>query len=147
MTLKDTHQKREKTQKRWVTQAGIRDSALVHLLPTERHAYVWPFVPLYALWLYAWLFPGAFVILEGGGEEEDGGAGASLLPSLSLLLLVSLHALTLLSCQWSVSVKALLTCSPVSLYFPISIKHFLWSYENERNSFRNSKNDLGPTRP
>ncbi|KAL1924700.1 uncharacterized protein VTP21DRAFT_4354 [Calcarisporiella thermophila] len=82
-----------------VASKSIRSASLHTRLPRKLHAYVWPFVMiLYPSWLYIYLFQ--YERFLGSGEWTF----------LSLGSIFTLNALTFLVCQWSIPIKAMLTC-------------------------------------
>lgn len=65
------------------------------------HGYVWPFLCLYSLWLYIYIY----AYEEYLASEEW--------TFLTLVSLITMNALIFLSCQWSVRAKAFFTCETV----------------------------------
>lgn len=82
---------------------AIKDASLHIKLPFKKHAYGYPFIPLYCIWLYLILFH--YKSLFGSVEAAY----------VTLIALATIHALVFLMCQWSISVKAKLTCKIVNL--------------------------------
>ncbi|PKC13426.1 hypothetical protein RhiirA5_459417 [Rhizophagus irregularis] len=62
------------------------------------HGYIWPFLCLYSLWLYIYIYS----YEEYLASEEW--------TFLTLVSLITMNALIFLSCQWSVRAKACFTC-------------------------------------
>ncbi|KAK9718854.1 putative cation-transporting ATPase 1 [Basidiobolus ranarum] len=81
-----------------VASKSISTAALYTPRPRFWHAYVWPFLPVYPAWLYIYLFR----YEEYLGSQEY--------TFVSVIALLSVHALTFLICQWSINIYALLTC-------------------------------------
>ncbi|CAG8543740.1 13391_t:CDS:10, partial [Ambispora leptoticha] len=82
---------------------SIRQSSLHIPRPLQWHAYVWPFVCLYIIWLCIYLF----AYDEFLASEEW--------TFLTLGSLITTNALLFLSCQWSVRLKAFFTCKGVKV--------------------------------
>ncbi|KAJ2764347.1 putative cation-transporting ATPase 1, partial [Coemansia nantahalensis] len=80
---------------------AVRSATLHRRLPVAQHAYTWPFVAVYPVWLYVYTM------------RYDELLGSKEFTVLSLILVFSTQALVLLACQWSVNVRALLTCLKV----------------------------------
>jgi len=85
-----------------VQSKAIKDASLHVKLPIGRHAYGYPFVPVYCVWLFLVLF--YYKSVFGSIEATY----------VSLIAVASVHALVFLICQWSISIKAKLTCKPAS---------------------------------
>jgi cation-transporting ATPase 13A1 len=66
-------------------------------IPTIFHGYSLPFIFLYSVWLYCWIF------VFGVDEYQE--AGWIVLASIGLI-----QVLVSLSCYWSVHVRTFLTC-------------------------------------
>lgn len=81
----------------------ITASSLHTRLPRSQHAYVWPFVFLYPAWIFVYLF------------RYDEWIRSEEITFVTLGLLMTIHSLLFLTCQWSVSIKASLTCKKVQL--------------------------------
>ncbi len=64
------------------------------------HAYVFPFVILYAAWFHAWL------VADFYGHSLEAGL-------IALAAIFLLQVLLVLACHWSVHVMAFVTCSKV----------------------------------
>ena len=64
------------------------------------HAYIFPFIVIYAIWAYAWLFE------EFYGFPQEAGL-------ISLAVIFFVQVVIVLACHWSVHVMALVTCSKV----------------------------------
>jgi hypothetical protein len=79
----------------------VKESSLHRSLPIERHGYTWPFVFVYGPWLYVYF------------TDYDRFLGNREFSMFTLILLGAAHALSFLSCQWSVSIKAFMTCKKV----------------------------------
>lgn len=78
----------------------IQSISCHNIRPLFLHGYIGPFVILYAIWLYSWIFI--------YGLESYFEAGLIVLAIIGLLqILVSLF------CVWSVDVRCSLTCSKV----------------------------------
>nr|CAG4646019.1 EOG090X00J5 [Macrothrix elegans] len=78
----------------------VHSVTLYRELPTIFHGYSLPFITLYGIWLYLWIF-----VYEIGQYFE---------PALIALVGIAvLHILVSLSCYWSVHIRAFLTCSKV----------------------------------
>ncbi|TPX49333.1 hypothetical protein SeMB42_g02634 [Synchytrium endobioticum] len=82
-----------------VQSQSVLSASLYVRKPLEWHIYAFPFIPVYAVWLYLCMSKYDLVF----GQRE--------FAYLTLMLLMACHALAFLICQWSVSVKAALTCS------------------------------------
>ncbi|KAJ3194964.1 hypothetical protein HDU82_002272, partial [Entophlyctis luteolus] len=82
---------------------AIARASLHNPLPIARHLYSFPFAVIYVLWLYAYLA----LYDELFGSKE--------FAMFTLILAIAGNVLALLSCQWSVSAKAFLTCNEVRL--------------------------------
>ncbi|ORX44343.1 hypothetical protein BCR36DRAFT_373362 [Piromyces finnis] len=80
----------------------IKDTSLHVKLPLKRHAYGYPFLPFYCIWVYLILFH--YNSIFGSIEAAY----------VSLIGVATIHALVFLICQWSISIKAKLTCKTVS---------------------------------
>ncbi|KAG0334874.1 hypothetical protein BG000_007965 [Podila horticola] len=80
----------------------IKASSLHSRLPRSQHAYVWPFVFLYPAWTFIYLF------------RYDEWIRSEEITFVTLGLLLILNSLLFLTCQWSVSIKASLTCKKES---------------------------------
>lgn len=85
-----------------VQSKAIKDSSLHVKLPLKRHAYGYPFIPFYCIWLYLILFH--YNSLFGSIEAAY----------VTLIAIGTIHALVFLICQWSISIKAKLTCKLVT---------------------------------
>ncbi|KAJ1730528.1 putative cation-transporting ATPase 1 [Coemansia biformis] len=85
-------------QERLVQAKAVKAATLHRPLPVPQHAYVWPFVFVYPVWLYVYTM------------RYDDVLGSQEFTLLSLIAMFTLQALTFLACQWSVSARALLTC-------------------------------------
>ncbi|ORY07354.1 hypothetical protein K493DRAFT_310267 [Basidiobolus meristosporus CBS 931.73] len=85
-----------------VTSKTISKAALYTPRPRFWHAYVWPFVPVYPSWLFIYLFR----YEEYLGSQEY--------TFVSIIAMLSVHALTFLVCQWSIDIYAMLTCKKES---------------------------------
>lgn len=70
-------------------------------LPVIIHGYSFPFIILYGVWFYLWVFV--------YGVEEFQEAGWIALAGIGLV-----QVLVSLSCYWSVHVRTFLTCSNIS---------------------------------
>ncbi|KAI9027572.1 hypothetical protein CLU79DRAFT_739782 [Phycomyces nitens] len=83
-----------------LVQSKAIESASLHVpLPRRWHLYVWPFASmLYPVFIYVYYFKYDVYIVS---EEWT---------FVILGSIITLHALTFLVCQWSVSIKALFTC-------------------------------------
>lgn len=81
-----------------VQSKSIKDASLHVKLPMNRHAYGYPFIPFYIIWLYLVMFH--YNSLFGSIEAVY----------VTLIGVATIHALVFLICQWSISVKAKLTC-------------------------------------
>ncbi|KAJ3193971.1 hypothetical protein HK101_003724 [Irineochytrium annulatum] len=77
-------------------------SSLHANIPIEWHGYSYPFVPMYFLVSYVYLF------------EYDRLLGSKEFASLIVILALALHALVFLTCQWSINIRAWLTCRSVT---------------------------------
>ena len=81
--------------------------ALVHRvqLYSEKHwlyhAYIFPFIIVYAIWMYAWLFENFYDLPHEAGM-------------ISLAVTFFIQVVIVLACHWSVHVMALVTCTKVS---------------------------------
>ncbi|KAG0348881.1 hypothetical protein BG004_003832 [Podila humilis] len=80
----------------------IKASSLHSRLPRSQHAYVWPFVFLYPAWIFVYLF------------RYDEWIRSEEITFVTLGSLLTINALLFLTCQWSVSIKASLTCKKES---------------------------------
>ncbi|KAL7749695.1 putative cation-transporting ATPase 1 [Sorochytrium milnesiophthora] len=87
---------------RLVASPAVAASSLHTLRDRLYHLYVLPFLLVYTAWTYLYLF------------QYDRWFGARDYTFLSLVLLVTLNALTFLAGQWSVTAKAFLTASKES---------------------------------
>ncbi|KAI9136899.1 hypothetical protein BKA69DRAFT_1101510 [Paraphysoderma sedebokerense] len=87
---------------RLVQSKSILASSLHSQLPTQLHLYALPFSSFYILWTYVYL------------SHYDVYLGSQEFTSLSLILLVSANALVFLLGQWSVTIKAWMTCMKTS---------------------------------
>lgn len=76
----------------------VQKVSLHNPLPTVFHGYSLPFIVLYCIWFYYWIFV--------YGVEEYLEAGWIVLASIGLF-----QVLVSLSCYWSVHVRTILTCS------------------------------------
>jgi len=85
-----------------VQSKSIKDTSLHVKLPLKRHAYGYPFIPIYCIWAYLILFH--YNSIFGSVEAAY----------VSFIGIVTINALVFLMCQWSISVKAKLTCKTVS---------------------------------
>ena len=85
----------------------IKTSSLHSRLPRIQHAYAWPFFFLYPAWSFIYFF------------RYDEWIKSEEITFVTLGLLLTTNAMLFLTCQWSVSVKAALTCRKVSN--PISL--------------------------
>ena len=65
------------------------------------HAYIFPFIVVYAIWTYAWLFEDFY-----GFPHEAG--------MISLAVTFFVQVVIVLACHWSVHVMALVTCTKVN---------------------------------
>jgi len=109
----------------------IKDASLHVKLPLRRHAYGYPFIPFYCIWFYLVLFH--FRSVFGSVEAAY----------VSLIGVVTLHALVFLICQWSIGVKAKLTCKAVNIEYIniiiILVKIFIfWNFITCVNFIDNS---------
>ncbi|KAJ2721910.1 putative cation-transporting ATPase 1 [Coemansia sp. Benny D115] len=86
---------------RLVQSKAIKSATLHRRLPLFQHAYVWPFTAVYFGWLYIYTL------------RYDDFLGSQEFTALSLILMFMSQALVFLACQWSVNIKALLTCQSV----------------------------------
>lgn len=85
-----------------VQSKAIASASLHRPLPLKWHFYVWPFASmLYPVWIYIYFFKYDIYL---GSEEWT---------FVTFGTILTLHALSFLVCQWSVSIKALLTCVKV----------------------------------
>ncbi|PIA19215.1 hypothetical protein COEREDRAFT_68863 [Coemansia reversa NRRL 1564] len=89
-------------QERLVQGKAIKEATLHRRLPVMQHAYVWPFAFVYAGWLYIYTVRYEEVL----GSQE--------FTTLSLMIMFMMQALVFLTCQWSVNMRALLTCQRVT---------------------------------
>ncbi|KAG0089409.1 hypothetical protein BGZ93_009872 [Podila epicladia] len=80
----------------------IKASSLHSRLPRSQHAYVWPFVFLYPAWTFIYLF------------RYDEWIRSEEITFITLGSLLTFNSLLFLTCQWSVSIKASLTCKKES---------------------------------
>jgi len=85
-----------------VQSKAIKDASLHIKLPINRHAYGYPFIPFYCIWLYLIMFH--YKSVFGSIEAAY----------VSLIGVATVHALVFLICQWSISAKAKLTCKSAS---------------------------------
>ena len=92
----------------------IQSMSYHNLRPLILHGYALPFVALYLVWLYIWL------CIQGYEENYEVGL-------VGIAVIGFIQILTSLFCLWSVSVKVLLTTSPVSILM-INIMIHLWCY-------------------
>ncbi|KAG0244727.1 hypothetical protein BGX31_008616 [Mortierella sp. GBA43] len=76
----------------------VAASSLHSKLPRVQHAYVWPFFFLYPAWAFIYLF------------RYDEWIKSEEITFVTLGSLLTINALLFLTCQWSVSIKASLTC-------------------------------------
>ncbi|KAG0300168.1 hypothetical protein BGZ97_003362 [Linnemannia gamsii] len=76
----------------------IKTSSLHSRLPRIQHAYAWPFLFLYPAWAFIYFF------------KYDEWIKSEEITFVTLGLLLTTNAMLFLTCQWSVSVKASLTC-------------------------------------
>jgi len=76
-------------------------SSLHSRLPRIQHAYVWPFFFLYPAWSFVYFF------------HYDDWIKSEEITFVTLGLLLTINSLLFLTCQWSVSIKASLTCRKV----------------------------------
>ena len=81
----------------------IKASSLHSRLPRIQHAYAWPFLFLYPAWAFIYFF------------KYDEWIKSEEITFVTLGLLLTTNAMLFLTCQWSVSVKASLTCRKVHL--------------------------------
>ncbi|KAK9762137.1 putative cation-transporting ATPase 1 [Basidiobolus ranarum] len=81
-----------------VASKSITAATLYTLRPRFWHAYVWPFLPVYPSWLYIYLF------------KYDEYLGSQEYTFVSIIAMLSVHALSFLICQWSIDIYTLLTC-------------------------------------
>ena len=65
------------------------------------HAYIFPFIIVYAIWTYAWLFENFYDLPHEAGM-------------ISLAVTFFIQVVIVLACHWSVHVMALVTCTKVS---------------------------------
>ena len=79
----------------------VQEAQLLRKRPVEWHAYGYPFVPVYAGWVYLRL------------QRFDDVFGSAEFATLALILVVALHALSFLVCKWSIRARAALTCIAV----------------------------------
>ena len=79
----------------------VSKSSLLKPLPIEYHIYSWPFGIVYSAW--------AYVIVN----YYSAWFGSFEFAALSFILILALHALAYLVCQWSLTLKARLTCLKV----------------------------------
>lgn len=85
-----------------VQSKAIASASLHRPLPLKWHFYVWPFASmLYPVWIYIYFFKYDIYL---GSEEWT---------FVTIGTILTLHALSFLVCQWSVSIKAFLTCVKV----------------------------------
>ncbi|KAJ1551719.1 hypothetical protein HK096_003441 [Nowakowskiella sp. JEL0078] len=84
-----------------VSARSIQFSSLHILLPSEYHPYNFPFGIVYAFWAYVYLV------------KFDDWLGSNEVARLGFIMVLSLHALSFLICQWSVDIKSWLTCKNV----------------------------------
>ncbi|KAI9204679.1 uncharacterized protein BJ171DRAFT_505077, partial [Polychytrium aggregatum] len=82
-----------------VDEPTIQHATLHTPRPIEQHIYTTPSLVLYAVWLYLYLY------------KYEQFMGSREFTLLSFLLCLALHALAFLICQWSVELKAFLTCT------------------------------------
>ena len=80
----------------------IQSLSYHNLRPWILHGYALPFIALYLVWLYIWLF------IQGYEENYEVGL-------VGIAVIGFIQILTSLFCLWSVSVKVLLTTSLVSI--------------------------------
>ncbi|KAJ3411685.1 hypothetical protein HDV05_001846 [Chytridiales sp. JEL 0842] len=76
----------------------VKTSSLHNLVPSERHLYSYPFSVFYLGWLYLYF------------AKYDELFGSREFAFLTFILVVALHILAFLVCQWSVNAKTFLTC-------------------------------------
>ncbi|KAJ2163078.1 putative cation-transporting ATPase 1 [Coemansia sp. RSA 552] len=86
---------------RLVETKAIKEATLHRRLPRMQHAYVWPFIGVYPAWLY--MYTMRYKEMLGSQEYTV----------LSLVVVAMAQALVFLACQWSVRVRARLTCQRV----------------------------------
>ncbi|KAJ2084153.1 putative cation-transporting ATPase 1 [Coemansia sp. RSA 988] len=89
-------------QERLVQGKAVKEATLHRRLPVIQHAYAWPFTFVYAGWLYIYTMRYEEVL----GSQE--------FTTLSLMIMFMAQALVFLTCQWSVNMRALLTCQRVT---------------------------------
>jgi cation-transporting ATPase 13A1 len=82
---------------------SITSASFHNPLPLQWHTYVWPFAILYPVWGYIYV---AHYDTYIGSEEWT---------FVSLGSLIAINALIFLVGEWSVSVKAIFTCTKVSV--------------------------------
>jgi len=82
---------------------NIQSISLHKNVPILWHFYVFPFVLIYATWLYLW------TIVYGIDEYWELGL-------IALAVIGIIHILVCLSCYWSVHIRAKLTTRKVSYY-------------------------------
>lgn len=88
-----------------VDSRSVAEASLHVPLPLKWHIYVWPFASmLYPVWIYIYFF------------KYDAYLGSEEWTFVSLGSIITLHALSFLVCQWSVTLKALFTCVKVGLF-------------------------------
>ncbi|KAJ1932080.1 putative cation-transporting ATPase 1, partial [Linderina pennispora] len=88
-------------QDKLVLDRGIVAATLHRRLPLFQHAYIWPFTFVYPAWLYIYTMR----YEEYLGSQE--------FTFLSLMLVIMAQALVFLMCQWSIDMRARLTCQRV----------------------------------
>src|SRR5262245_8904732 len=94
----------------------IRASSLHRRLLFRRRLYFWPFVAAYALWL---LFFAALLCARHGQASSSVSAWGlgvlvkyqELVCGMALVLLLLLHFLAGMSCYWSTTAEAFLSCA------------------------------------
>jgi cation-transporting ATPase 13A1 len=84
-----------------VASKSIVSASLHRKLPRIYHFYGLPFLVLYPIWLYIYQYHYERLIVS---EEYT---------FITLGGLITCHLLTFLSCQWNVTIRAILTCSQV----------------------------------
>ncbi|KAJ3205031.1 hypothetical protein HDU67_009150 [Dinochytrium kinnereticum] len=92
-----------------VASRSIAVASLHSKLSWEHHGYAWPFVFVYLALLYVIFF------------EYDRLLGSREFMMLMVILTFAVNALVYLACQWSVSVKAWLTCKKESDAYKASV--------------------------
>ncbi|KAG0237008.1 hypothetical protein BGW41_000300 [Actinomortierella wolfii] len=80
----------------------VKASSLHTRLPRIQHLYAWPFLILYPLWTFAYFF------------KYDEWIKSEEITFVTLGSLITINALLFLAGQWSVSIKAIVTCKKES---------------------------------